>query len=83
MTQPRLWADHAYLDFTDVDDIDLAQMARVSPPGWSEDRPELGIVHLGPQGTGVSLIGTITQLHELLEHAIGELTRTPRYPPGP
>jgi hypothetical protein len=73
MKQPRLWTDHAYMNFEDVDDIDLTNMARVSLPGWSDDRPDTAMVHFGTEGCGVSLSGTVPQLRRLLEQALTQL----------
>lgn len=57
VTEPRLWIEHGYMD---VDDFDLAQIARVSAPGWSESRPDTAMLHLGTPGSGISLIGTVS-----------------------
>jgi hypothetical protein len=46
VSEPRLWIEHAYLDVEDVDDFDLPALARVSPPGWSDDRPDTAMVDL-------------------------------------
>lgn len=74
MSEPRLWVEHGYMDLEDVDDFDLAQMARVSPPGWSDDRPTTAMLHLGPQSSGISLLGTVAQLRCLLDGALGALS---------
>jgi hypothetical protein len=76
VSEPRLWVEHGYMDLEDVDGIDLAQMARVSPPGWSEDRPDTAMLHLGPQSSGISLLGTVAQLRLLLDGALSALTNT-------
>jgi hypothetical protein len=74
VNEPRLWVEHGYIDLEDVDDFDLAQMARVSPPGWSEDRPDTAMLHLGPQDSGISLLATVAQLRRLLDSALSALT---------
>jgi hypothetical protein len=73
MSEPRLWVEHGYMDLEDVDDFDLAQMARVSPPGWSQDTPDTAMLHLGPHSSGISVIGTVAQLRSLLEGALSAL----------
>jgi hypothetical protein len=74
VSEPRLWVEHGYMDLEDVDDFDLVQMARVSLPGWSDDRPDIAMLHLGPQTSGIALLGTVPQLHRLLEGALAALT---------
>jgi hypothetical protein len=72
--EPRLWIEHGYIDLEDVDDYDLQRIVRVSPPGWSDDRPETAMLHIGPQTSGVSVLATVPQLRRLLEGALGVLT---------
>lgn len=74
MTQPRLWVEHGYLDIEDIDEFELPQMARVSPPGWSDDRPATAMLHLGPRESGISIIATVSQLRRLLDGAREALT---------
>jgi hypothetical protein len=74
VNETRLWVEHGHMDLEDVDDFDLAQMARVSLPGWSDDRPNTAMLHLGTQDSGISIIGTVSQLRRLLDVALGELT---------
>ncbi len=73
MTEPRFWIEHGYLDLGDVDEFDLPQIARVSLPGWSDDRLDAAMVHLGPSGSGVSILGTVDQLRLLLDGALEKL----------
>ena len=76
MTEPRFWIEHGYLDLGDIDEFDLPQVARVSLPGWSDDRPDTAMVHLGPPGSGVSIVGTVDQLRRLLDGALEKLAST-------
>jgi hypothetical protein len=64
------------MDLEEVDDLDLPRMTRVSPPGWSEARPDAAMLHLGPQDSGISLIGTVAQLRTVLDGALSALTGT-------
>ena len=58
----------------DIDDLDLPQMAPVSLSHWSDDRPGTAMVHLGPPGSGISILGTVEQLRRLLDGALEALT---------
>jgi hypothetical protein len=73
----RLWTDHAYLDLEEIKETDLADIARVTRPGWSDDRPNTAMLHLGPHGTGISIIATLAQLHHLLDTANHALSTGP------
>ena len=85
MSEPRLWIEHGYMDIETVDDFDLAQMVRVSLPGWSNDRPNTAILHVGPPESGISVLGTVSQLRRLLDGARATLrsTATDDHPSSP
>jgi hypothetical protein len=65
----------------DFEGIDLPQLARAlasrSPPGSSEGKPNMAMLHLGPQPSDIPLVGTFHQPRSPLDSALSALTSAP------